>query len=88
VLEKYRSGLPAGFDHPRQFPVGGHIPETNPAKTEFAHVYPGATTNRTAVVTAHHEFRFSYRFVSERFPGQIILLQIIDTLGADRQLPC
>lgn len=66
--------------------MGGHVSETNPAQTEFTHIGPGTSTNRTAVVGPHFKFRFSDRFISERFPGQIILLQIIDTPSAYRQL--
>ena len=66
--------------------MGGHVSKTNSAQTEFTHICPWTSANRTAVVAPHFEFRFSYRFVSERFPGQIILLQIIDAPEAHRRL--
>jgi len=66
--------------------MGGHVPETDSAQTEFAHICPGTSTNLTAVVSPNLEFRFLHRFIPERFPGQILLLQFIDALMSHRGL--
>jgi len=66
------SGLPAGLGNSRQQTFGGHIPKTDAANAEFAHICPGPAANRATVICPDLKFRLFHRLFAKRLFRQTL----------------